>query len=698
MFFYPTALAEPGFHQFGKQLFLKSAESRFPKTAETDFSDFCRNKITIYRQRNSNMPDPTDAKTNPTQGVISLDELCKKYTALVSGLSKRASRVLDAWRVSFQDDRSFFEAFISADRRDVSSLPGCNLFARISILNLRKKLFDGVTLEGEPVFPPEQKEVPAEEEVQAPVKEIIPIESELVTSGELFEPTETSQIAASPLEGIDTSQLEHISQLQESIGHYPLFATIEAFISGLPEVLQSIAKECTRIYADQEISDIDTVASELGLTNDAIRNRRYSLLRKLEEFFLALSATSFIADNPYQYQMNHVENEINASEGTNFSLPFIYWALGKTYKDTTLIGDPNKLLTALNIKDQALFIAPTSLFEIFDFAGFINTISEQLKVRRTNEESISLSGLMAEHFKVRYYEEELPEVDRTCRTFLYINFPVEVDYGNVIFPANKKKTNIQIVEEILKDAHHPMTLSEILDEFLYDYPERDVNEDRIRGAIRLSGRIIATMPPGSYAWDDGTYEEFKGGSVVTYINTYLKSLPDKLATSAAVAEYVQQYIFETTEEKVINRLYSDTGKDFALYFNKGVRYIGYADGNYPDDFFCFPSDYRIALSYSTYFPQFVEFVEVYHRFPFSSGVSVEEKKLRNFWTRTELDYERGILDERTARYFKKVSDTYGQYKVDKPEYFWRIQYSHLAHQIGLELSEDEAFLLQFVRG
>lgn len=48
MFFYPTALAEPGLHQFGKQLFLKSAESRFPKTAETDFSDFCRNKITIY--------------------------------------------------------------------------------------------------------------------------------------------------------------------------------------------------------------------------------------------------------------------------------------------------------------------------------------------------------------------------------------------------------------------------------------------------------------------------------------------------------------------------------------------------------------------------------------------------------------------------------------------------------------------------
>lgn len=35
-------------YQFRKQSFLKSAESEFPKTAETDFSDFCRNKVTVY--------------------------------------------------------------------------------------------------------------------------------------------------------------------------------------------------------------------------------------------------------------------------------------------------------------------------------------------------------------------------------------------------------------------------------------------------------------------------------------------------------------------------------------------------------------------------------------------------------------------------------------------------------------------------
>ena len=403
----------------------------------------------------------------------------------------------------------------------------------------------------------------------------------------------------------------------------------------------------------------------------------------------------YIKENPYNFQMNHVEHDINASEGTSFNLQFIYWVLGTTFSDLTLIGDAFKYFTAKNDSHQALFLAPSPLFDIFDFQGFIDTINAQLKVKRINEERISLISLMSEHFKVRYYEEQLPEVERTCRTFLYINFPVEVDYGNVIFPSNKRKTNTQIVEEILYAAHRPMTLSEILDEFLYEYPERDVNEERIRGAIYPSVKIIATMPPGSFAWNDGTYEELKGKSVVDFINIYLESLPERIATSAAVTEYIQQYIPDMTEEKVLNRLYSDAGKEYALYFNKGVRYIGHADGDYPDDFFCFPSDYRIALSYSTFFPQFIEFVEAYHRFPFSSGVSVEEKKLRNFWIRTEFDYERGLLDERTARYFKKVSDTYSRYKIDKPEYYWRVQYSHLAHELGLELNDDESFLLQF---
>ena len=658
------------------------------------------------RQYNPFMPEQIDAKTNPIQGVISLDELCQKYTALASGLSKRASKVLASWRASFQDDRSFFEAFVSADRRDISSLPGCNLFARIDILNFRKNLLNGAVLSPESE-PDEIQSIPQEELIPEEVEVITePIEGDFTevfeeeplnpeSSEELFESLDEPQSSHPAFPFVTPEQIEPLTQLQESLGHFPLFALIKAIIENNGEITQAIIAEGTRFYEGVETIDIDSLKERLNLTDGSIRGKRRAILNMLEASLKVIHDVGYIVENPYKFQMNHIEQEINASEGTKFSLPFVYWVLGTTFPELTYLGDAVKYFTAQNNSRHALFLVPTELIDIFDFQGFIDTINEQLKVRRTNEESISLSGLMAEHFKVRYYEEQLPEVERTCRTFLYINFPVEVDYGNVIFPSNKKKTNIQIVEEILRSAHHPMTLSEILDEFLYEYPERDVNEDRIRGAIYLSGKIVPTMPPGSYAWDDGNQEEYRPGTVCTYLDMYLQSIPEKIATSASAAEYVQGYILDTTEEKILNRLYSDAGKEFALYFNNGIRYIGYASGEYPDDFFCFPSDYRIALSYSTFFPQFIQFVETYHRFPFSSGVPAEEKRLRDSWIRTELDFERGILDERTSRYFKKVSEKYSQFKVDKPEYYWRVQYSHLAHEIGLELNYEEAFLLQF---
>ncbi|MCR4564661.1 MAG: hypothetical protein K5651_01070 [Bacteroidales bacterium] len=656
------------------------------------------------RQHNPFMPDQIDAKTNLNQGVISLDELCQKYTALASGLSKRASRVLDSWRASFQDDRSFFDAFISADRRAISSLPGCNLFARVEILNFRKNLLNGAVLAPESE-PDEIEPIPQEEIIPEEVEVITePIEGDYTevfeeeplmpeSSEELFESLDEPQSSKPAFPFVTPEQIEPLTQIQESLGHFPLFALIKAIIENNGEITQAIIAEGTRFYEGVENIDIDSLKERLNLTDGSIRGKRRAIINMLEAMLKLIHDVGYIDENPYKFQMNHIEHEINASEGTNFSLPFVYWVLGTTFPELTYFGDAVKYFTAQNNSRHALFLAPTELIDIFDFQGFIDTINEQLKVRRTNEESISLSDLMADYFKVRYYEEELPEVERTCRTFLYINFPVEVDYGNVIFPSNKKKTNIQIVEEILRSAQHPMMLSEILDEFLYEYPERDVNEDRIRGAIYLSGKIIPTLPPGSYAWDDGTHEEFKGGSVINYIEAYLQSLPEKIATSADVAEYVTGFIPDTNEEKIMNRLFSDLAKDLVTYYREGVRYIGYVDGNYPDDFFSYPSDYRIALTYSTMFPAFIKFVEEHHRYPFTRCEDSEEMKIRLFWIRVEHMYETGELDARTAKYFERISGPLSRYKMDKPEYFWRVQFAHLAHEIGLELDEEEAFFL-----
>ena len=650
------------------------------------------------------MREELDLKDRSIGDDVSLDILHKAYHAGLFGLNERTINALFAWQDKFPDEKVFFHHFLTASKLEIFRLRGVNLSLLREILSFRKSLNKAIhyALEEDvsditerPSFIDDPEDPVVQDVPAMPEDDLLNFVEPEEDADALFSDDAMHQVTMSAPSGISDADYERLSLMQETLGHFPFFAAIDAYIEGLEDPGRTIVKEGIRVYDEVEITDIESLMVRLSLTEDAVRKRRYVMLQKLESFFHLLHDASYITKNPYIFQMNHVEREINTSEGTNFRLPFVYWALGTAFPELTLLGDTTKYFTAISNTHQALFLAPTALFDIFDFQGFIDTINDQLKVRRINEESISLNGLMSEHFKVRYYEEELPEIERTCRTFLYINFPVDVDYGNIIFKANKEKNNILVVEEIVRAASHPMTLSEILDEVLYQYPERDLDEERIRGAIYRSGNIIPTMPPGTFAWDDGQQEVGRPGTVCTYLDMYLQSLPDKIATSASATEYVQQFISNTTEEKILNRLYSEAGKEFALYYNNGIRYIGYASGDYPDDFFSFPSDYRIALSYSTFFPQFIEFVEAYHRFPFSSGVEDKEKKLRNFWIRTELDYDRGLLGERTARYFKKVLDEYGRYKVDKPEYLWLVQYSNFAHKIGLELSEEEAFLLRF---
>ena len=311
------------------------------------------------------MPEQIDAKTNPIQGVISLDELCQKYTALASGLSKRASKVLASWRASFQDDRSFFEAFVSADRRDISSLPGCNLFARIDILNFRKILLNGAVLAPESE-PDEIQSIPQEELIPEEVEVITePIEGDYTevfeeeplnpeSSEELFESLDEPQSSHPSFPFVTPEQIKPLTQLQESLGHFPLFALIKALIGNNGEITQAIIAEGTRFYEGVETIDIDSLKERLNLTDGSIRGKRRAILNMLEASLKVIHDIGYIVENPYKFQMNHIEQEINASEGTKFSLPFVYWVLGTTFPELTYLGDAVKYFTAQNNSRHAL--------------------------------------------------------------------------------------------------------------------------------------------------------------------------------------------------------------------------------------------------------------------------------------------------------------------------------------------------------
>lgn len=48
MFFLSNRTCRTGLSRFGKLTFPKSADSQFLKTADCDYSEICRNKVTAY--------------------------------------------------------------------------------------------------------------------------------------------------------------------------------------------------------------------------------------------------------------------------------------------------------------------------------------------------------------------------------------------------------------------------------------------------------------------------------------------------------------------------------------------------------------------------------------------------------------------------------------------------------------------------
>jgi hypothetical protein len=497
-----------------------------------------------------------------------------------------------------------------------------------------------------------------------------------------------SHLISSPFVlGLSDNAMQILKDKEVLLGYFPLFTAIQLYFDNRPEEEKAIIDGSLIIYKDQELPNRHKVAEIIQLTPERVRQKRNNLINKLPDYFKSYYNLGFINDNPYRYQMTHVEDNVNASEGTNFNHNFVCWVLGSTFDDLTLIGDPIKSIGGYFNLEPYLIIVPTALTHLFDFEAFIQDMDKRMLEKRMNEERVELKNLIDTHLKVRHCEEEMHDIDTTCRTILYLHFPVEVDYSHVIFPANTYKTNQVIVEEILRAAGRPMTLTEIIEEYIYQYPERNVIESSLRGSVNGNKNILPIGRTSTYALAEWNLPEMRGGTIRSFVQEYIDSTPDKIALLATIIEYVIQLRPKTNEQNILSNISLDQDKIILLYYNDGERYLGYTDRSYPENFFPLESDFRTAKANSIWYPKFLEFVKTHQRFPFLSGYAKEESDLCRFWMKQESRYIKGSLDSHARTYFEKIMLNYGKYKIDKSDYEWQVQFAHVAQKYGLPLGE-----------
>ncbi len=687
------------------------------------------------RQSNPKMLDNLDNTTPIVSApVVDYEDLSSKYDALLSFYSVRTNNVLAALQQKYASKQDFLDSFIRMSRKEIRSLKNCGAKTVDEILAIQSIL--NPTHEGQNTDAPDfiPRSLPANIDTLLPLVMprleglsvrakngiIIFLEENHNSLTEMyatftnpkFDPVKMRNVGRTTaaevmgvLNGIrdfmesfadeqsvedavtkfftktlDDLQIpvdaqDEIHELENTLGHFPLFAALKAYFEGLEGEERTIIDGLFIIHEDQVPRERDEVAAELNLSPERVRQKRNKLVDSLAGYFAFYRTLGFVGECPYNYQMRRINEDINAEEGTDFNLNFINWVLASAFDEVTLLGDVAKTITGYYDKNYFLCLVPTELCQYMDFNAFLEDVETRLAEKRINEEKVNLQNLINAHLKTHYCEDEMPAIETACRSILYLHYPVEVDFGQVIFKPNARKNNPIVIEEIIRAAGHPLTLEEIYEEFIYQYPERYTEMNTLRGSINNNPNIIPIGRTSTYTLAEWEGDSHRGGSIRQIVADYLRELEPTIASSSDITEHVCQFRPTTDEYNILTNLALEQTGMFSFFFRDGIRYIGLSENTYPIEYFPYSGDARNATAMSIGYPKLLAFISENGRFPFSSGVDDSEKQLCGFWRRQQHYYEAGELSTSGWEYHTKILNEYGHLQMDKKEYEWRRKYA-----------------------
>ena len=648
------------------------------------------------------------------------------YNLLLSKCSVRTKNVLQAYRDTFDNDDSYLLALMNISRKEVKSFRNCGRLTADEIICLVKQLRNNVEYNGDLAVSSPEIHLPSNIDLIFPLLcqklETLSVRArnaislflqENDNSVSRFYATVTSpsfqastiknvgrgtvpevcsfiesaisyinafndeQAVDTLLNDYSTPKLSsiliplesqaYIEQLQEELGHFPLFAAVSAYLEGLEFEKKTIIENCIRVHDGQQVADRNDIGNTLGITHERVRQKRNKILEDLAVYFAGIRKAGFIKDNPYRYLMTHVNEDINNAEGTDFSLNFVSFVLSSTFDSVKVVGNIHKALTNAFYDEYNVSLVPAELSSYFDFDAFEEFISQKMEEKRINEEKVDLRACMSQFYKIQYYEDYQNDIETACRSILYISFPVEVDMGKIFFSANMRKSDFLIVEDILRASGKPMTLDEIYEEFLYQYPERSVEYSAFRGTIGHNENIIPVGRSSTYALKEWDITVNRGGTIRTFVDEYLHSLETPIADVDSICEYVRQFRPDTENNSITSNLAQEKNQKYAFYKKDEVRYIGYRQYEYDECYVLLDLSRVAKRTTDESMALLKEFIETHYHYPIHNLEDEEEKRLYRFVDNMRSFHNRGMMNEDVARQWVEFERKYSPYRLRRKE-------------------------------
>ena len=125
------------------------------------------------------------------------------------------------------------------------------------------------------------------------------------------------------------------------------------------------------------------------------------------------------------------------------------------------------------------------------------------------------------------------------------------------------------------------------------------------------------------------------------------------------------------------------GGTYDIFYKEEVRYIGFANQEYPEEYrrFCSQTDSRRDFKSSCTLLE--QFVVANERLPFSSNVPEDEKRLCRFWNIQLQKLAKGTLGEEEKCIVEQMQDRFEKFKIDKREFDWLQSYNKIKEHFDL---------------
>jgi len=443
--------------------------------------------------------------------------------------------------------------------------------------------------------------------------------------------------------GVDKKIATNLVQLESQLGYFPAAALVWMKLLSLNDRDSLIWRHGTYIWKDAHIKALDVIAEQLGITSERCRQVRSGFLDDLASFLAGLGINDSC---PYDYLDKELENIVNNAEGTGFTADFIRFILGSAFPDLSVVGKTeDSLFVKMKGGTNDTFVAavPTALAQKYDFKSFL------LEIESFNEEK-SVS--------VRYFQ--LPdwsiEAKSLAASLARLRYGWVQEGESLVVPPNADKNRPEIMEDIIRDAGHPLTIEEITSEYERRYPDRKTDPTKVRGNMQVNPKIIPIGRSGVYSLSEWVHGSARGGTIRSFVRECLDNSETHIVPAKEVFDYVRNFRPTTTDANILSNLMLDSEKSFRVIWKDGISYLNYTSESIPEGYKQLTRTICERRSFEESIAMLDDFIALNGQMP-RSGCDPEQSRLARFISTQRSNRRRGLSSQKELDELQRIESS-----------------------------------------